>query len=442
MPVTANHIRNKTRELQRALYVAAKRSAGRRFHALYDKVCREDILVRAWAEVKANKGAAGVDGQTLADIEARGVDSFLEELRAELLARRYRPQAVRRVYISKPGKPDQRRPLGIPGVRDRVVQQATKLVLEPLFEADFRDCSYGFRPRRSAHQALEKIRVTANQGAQWVVDADVQSFFDEIDHDVLLKLVERRVSDRGVLKLIKGWLRAGVMEEGSLRRATTGTPQGGVISPLLANIVLHELDRVWERRCGHLGVLVRYADDFVVLCRSESAAKESQRRLGIVMEHLHLQMHPEKTRIVALHQGQAGFDFLGFHHRLKESWRRRGHWYLHKWPSPRAMKAIRQKVKDTLAPRHVLSNSLHDCVRALNPVLRGWAQYFRVGTSSRQFALVDEYVFLRLTLFDQAKHQRHYRGWRGQRIPDLLKAAGLYRLGGTVRYSPRAHALT
>jgi group II intron reverse transcriptase/maturase len=442
MPVTANHIRNKTRELQRALYVAAKRSAGRRFHALYDKVCREDILVRAWAEVKANKGAAGVDGQTLADIEARGVDSFLEELRAELLARRYRPQAVRRVYISKPGKPDQRRPLGIPGVRDRVVQQATKLVLEPLFEADFRDCSYGFRPRRSAHQALEKIRVTANQGAQWVVDADVQSFFDEIDHDVLLKLVERRVSDRGVLKLIKGWLRAGVMEEGSLRRATTGTPQGGVISPLLANIVLHELDRVWERRCGHLGVLVRYADDFVVLCRSESAAKESQRRLGIVMEHLHLQMHPEKTRIVALHQGQAGFDFLGFHHRLKESWRRRGHWYLHKWPSPRAMKAIRQKVKDTLAPRHVLSNSLHDCVRALNPVLRGWAQYFRVGTSSRQFALVDEYVFLRLTLFDQAKHQRHYRGWRGQRIPDLLKAAGLYRLGGTVRYSTRAHALT
>jgi hypothetical protein len=189
-------------------------------------------------------------------------------------------------------------------------------------------------------------------------------------------------------------------------------------------------------------VLVRYADDFVVLCRSESAAKESQRRLGIVMEHLHLQMHPEKTRIVALHQGQAGFYFLGFHHRLKESWRRRGHWYLHKWPSPRAMKAIRQKVKDTLAPRHVLSNSLHDCVRALNPVLRGWAQYFRVGTSSRQFALVDEYVFLRLTLFDQAKHQRHYRGWRGQRIPDLLKAAGLYRLGGTVRYSTRAHALT
>lgn len=427
-------------ELQRALYRAAKRSPRRRFHALYDKVSRPDILARAWAEVKANKGAAGVDGDSIADIETRGVDNYLKELRAELLARRYRPQPVRRVYIPKPGRPAERRPLGIPGIRDRVVQQATKLVLEPIFEADFRDCSYGFRPRRSAQQALETIRTAVNKGAPWVVDADVKSFFDEIDHEVLLRLVSRRISDRQALKLIKGWLRAGVMEDGTVRSVIAGTPQGGVISPLLANIVLHELDCVWEQRCGHLGVLVRYCDDFVVVCPSEAAATECQRRLGIVLDRLRLQLHPDKTRLVDVRRGRAGFDFLGFHHRMVESWRWRGRWYLQRWPSSRALKAIRQSVKASLSSPSVLSNSLEDRIGIINPVLRGWAQYFRTGNSSTRFAAVDRYVYLRLAIFLRAKHQRRHLSWSGPWLPQRLEAAGLYRLTGTVRYPGVVHA--
>ena len=267
MPVRANHTRDTTRELQRALYRAAKASATRRFHALFDKVSREDILRRAWREVKANAGAAGVDGQTISDIERSGVDRFLAELAADLRQGKYRPRPVRRVFIPKAAGGE--RPLGIPTVRDRVVQAAAKVVLEPIFEADFRACSYGFRPRQSAHQAMGVIRSAVNTGANWVVDADITAFFDQVDSAVLMKLVAKRVNDQRMLKLIRQWLTVGVIVGGEFNPSEQGVPQGSVISPLLANVVLHELDRLWEDHCRGLGQLVRYADD-----RAPRAQKE------------------------------------------------------------------------------------------------------------------------------------------------------------------------
>jgi RNA-directed DNA polymerase len=235
----ANDTIDPTRRLQRALYRAAKANAARRFHALYDKVHREDILARAWQEVKANAGAAGPDGHTIEQIEQRGVEAFLAALATELREGRYRPQAVRRVRIPK--ATGGQRLLGIPAVRDRVVQAAAKVVLEPIFEADFRPSSYGFRPRRSASQATEQLRQGVNRGAHWVVDADIAAFFDRIDHTVLLKLVARRISDRRLLKLLGQWLKAGVLDAEAYVPSDQGVPQGGVISPLVANVVLHEL---------------------------------------------------------------------------------------------------------------------------------------------------------------------------------------------------------
>jgi retron-type reverse transcriptase len=262
------------RRLQGRLRDVAKQQPGRKFHALYDRICRRDVLQEAWNQVRRNQGAAGVDAQTIAAIERGGVESFLEAIQAELRENEYQPQAVLRRYIPKAdGK---QRPLGIPTVRDRVVQAAAKLVLEPIFEVGFRDCSYGFRPRRSTTQALEKIRVTVNRGFNHVLDGDIRDFFGQIDHSVCLSLVARKISDRRVLKLVKQWLEARVMEDGQETTKLSGAPQGGVISPLLSNIYLGFLDDVWSKRCADLGVLVRYCDD----CAPRRRRKETARSNG------------------------------------------------------------------------------------------------------------------------------------------------------------------
>src|SRR5271165_3434677 len=392
----------KVRKLQRRLWVCAKSSKTRRFHALYDRIHRSDVLWEAWKRVRSNKGAAGVDETTLRSIEERGVTQFLEGIQADLKAGRYRPSPVKRRWIPKTdGK---QRPLGIPTVRDRVIQMAAKLVVEPIFEADFQTCSYGFRPKRSATQALEAIREAGNQGHNFVVDADIQGYFDGIDRNTLMDLLKERISDRRVLKLIRQWLEAGVMEDGAVRETLAGTPQGGVISPLLANIYLNKLDRIWAARCSSLGILVRYADDFVALCRTESQAREALRRIGLVMDRLGLKLHPEKTRMVDLRRGKGSFVFLGCTIRKKRSIQRhpRMH-FMQRWPSPKAMKRIRERVHELTDARHS-GKDVKQIIATLNPVLRGWGNYFRSGNAERKFNQLDSYVWSRLT---------HWMIWRG-----------------------------
>jgi RNA-directed DNA polymerase len=427
---------DKVRELQRTLYRAAKADPRRRFHALYDKVCRRDVLQRAWEQVRANRGAAGIDDITLADVERYGVDRLLDEVAAELKDGSWRPAAARRVWIPKPGGAD-RRPLSIPTVGDRIVQTAAKIVLEPIFEADMLPCSFGFRPRKSAHDALQVLHDETFRGRRWVVETDIASCFETIPHEALMSAVEERICDRNVLKLLRAMLRAGVLSDGAVHHPVTGTPQGGVLSPLLANVYLHRLDRVWDGERD--GVLVRYADDLLAICHSRRQAERALRMLGERLAGLGLGLKATKTRIVHLQENGEGLDFLGFHLRMvrARSPRHRHIVFLARWPSRKAMQHARDRLR-FLTARARLAAPREQVVAEVNRFLRGWAGYFRFGHSARDLDRIRSFAVRRLAHYIGYRHKRGFRyGWHRvmHASPDCM---GLLSLNGIV-VAPRAN---
>ena len=411
------------RAFQRKLYRAAKRSSNRRFGILYDKVYMYAVLEEAWRRVARNAGSGGVDGVTIEQIKEERVHTFLFEIRDEIKEKNYNPQAIRRAYIDKGG--GKKRPLGIPTIKDRVVQMAVKLIIEPLFEADFCECSYGFRPRRSNTQAATRVHKLANSH-KWVVDLDLKSYFDTINHERLMELVRKRVTDKSVLYLIRQWLKAGIMEDGLVRPNELGTPQGGVLSPLLSNIYLHEFDRNWDDGDGQL---VRFADDMVILCDSEQEAERALEKARGMLEALLLTLNEEKTELTHV---RGGFDFLGFTYKEAYSFRGKRHVRI-KYPRAKSMKKVCRNIKERVKSIP-LGAPVEEVITALNRILRGWANYFRIGNSYAAALKLAEYACKQLRLYQRRNRQRKditgYRRWpnnffykRGlYYVPKLLRA--------------------